>query len=162
MLDRCAKFIIYPVERCCYFKSQSHSTHLTIGRAINRFKQEARGPPSAGEHCMKLLLIMCFHLQSSHVKLHRHKKYVCTQTALTFPSVPSSPACPDHAALPSTCKSHSFSKASFLAVSTSNRPETNAPGVNCLCHLQRAFLPMTAWVLFWGRKNALKPCTTSH
>lgn len=95
---------------------------LAIGRAINCFKQEACARPSEGERCMRLLLITRSHLQPAplHVKLHRHKKYVCAQTAPTFPSVLQCPACPDHTALPSTGEDHSFStKASFLAISTS-------------------------------------------
>lgn len=45
------------------FKLQSHIARLAIGRAVNRFKREARGPAAAGERRVRLLSIIQPHLQ---------------------------------------------------------------------------------------------------
>lgn len=104
MLDRCAKFILYPAQRCCYFKLQSHSTRLVSGRAINCFKHTAHSPPAAGEHCMRLLLITWSHLQPSHSMGDSRGAASPSAQQQLLPSLQCLSA-----SLPSTCKGQSFS-----------------------------------------------------
>lgn len=167
MLDRCAKFILYPAQRCCYFKLRSHSTRLIFGRAINCFKQAAHSPPAAGEHCMRLLLIMWSHTQPSHGIGDSRGTISTSAQQQLLPSLQHlSAGLLSLATLP--CKVPARTRASqpkhpFWHRHPPGRPGSIAPeGVNCLYWLQRTFLPMTAWGVFWGRMNALDPWIMSH
>lgn len=118
MLDRCAKFILYPAQSCCYFKLQSHSTHLIFGRAINCFKQAAHSPPAAGKHCMRLLLIMWSHPQPSHGMGLQGTVSMSAQQQL-LPSL--SAGLHRAATLPGTCKALSSSTKTSISASSPAR-----------------------------------------
>lgn len=118
MLDRCAKFILYPAQRCCYFKLQNHSTRLVFGRAINCFKQAAHSPPAAWVHCMRLLLIVWSHLQPSHGMGDSRETISTSAQQQLLPSPQRlSAALPRAATPPGTCKGQSFSTKTSISAS---------------------------------------------
>lgn len=86
------------------FKLQSHIGRLAIGRAVNRFKQEARGPAAAGERRVRLLSITRPHLQPCETAGARGEQLHTNSSHL--PQGPACAACGPRS-LAGTCKNPS-------------------------------------------------------